>query len=217
MLSAEPYDWNVVIAGAWNVAILTPDGIKKRILVDSPPNAPVRIEVAVDAPGYFRVINSDGIIVVPTSPSLQFLTERSNKESLRKASIYAIRALEDLDKTPVVAAGVNIKYRFAELQDHLIELMQAPLDDALSDASFLIKGKSLKRSLVVGSGFVNIDLKQDELLAGAFDMNFHLSSQQPDELKGWLRNIEQFFSTSEKLLSSLKIATDQALVEASAP
>jgi hypothetical protein len=214
-MCAEPYEWNVVIAGAWNVAILTPDGIKKR-LFDLPASTPVRVEVAIDTPGYFRVVQ-DGLIVVPSPSSLQFLTERPDKDSLQKATRVAIVALKDLPQTPVVAAGVNIKYRFSELPNHLIEFMEAPIDGALSDANFAITARSMKRSLPVGTGIVNLELTQDESQAGALAMNFHLGSAKPDDLMAWLGMTEEFFSVSERVLSCMRVVAKPILRETEAP
>jgi hypothetical protein len=208
-MCAEPHEWNVVIAGAWNVAILTPDGIKKR-LFRTTASKTLRVDVAIDTPGYFRVIE-DGIIVIPSSSSLQVLTQRPDKKSLQKAAELASVALTELDQTPVVAAGVNIKYRFPELSNHLIDLIVAPVDEAFSDDGFVIKGKSLKRALAVGeAGVVNLEITQDESQAGSLTMNFHLASTKPEDLKAWLAKTEDFLAISERLLSCMKVqAADQ--------
>lgn len=214
-MCAEPHEWNVVIAGAWNVAILTPDGIKKR-LFRRDANAPIRVEVAIDAPGYFRVIE-DGIVVIPSPSGLQFITERPDKESLRKATRLAAVALSDLNQTPVVAAGVNIKYRFPELSDRLIDIIEAPIDGIFSDAGLVIKGRSLKRTFAVEkaeAGVLNLEITQDQAQAGSLTMNFHLPSTKPDELQAWLAKIEDFFKISEDLLSCMQIAAKATSTEA---
>ena len=50
----EPGDWNVVIVGHWNRAILTPQGIATRLL-QLPPETEIGIEVPMDAIGPYRV------------------------------------------------------------------------------------------------------------------------------------------------------------------
>jgi hypothetical protein len=50
----KPYDWNVVVLGHWNQAILTPQGIAER-LFQLPSETEIGIEVPMDAIGPFRV------------------------------------------------------------------------------------------------------------------------------------------------------------------
>ena len=64
-MQAIPVNWNVVVAAAWNLAILTPDGIRKRLL-ELDASTPIQVEVALDTPQSFRVIH-DGMIIVPSS------------------------------------------------------------------------------------------------------------------------------------------------------
>jgi hypothetical protein len=46
-MELEPFDWNVVIAAYWNRAILTPNGIAKR-LFKIPEGTAMEVEVPVD-------------------------------------------------------------------------------------------------------------------------------------------------------------------------
>ena len=59
----EPYDWNVVVLGHWNPAILTPQGISER-LFQLPTETEIGIEVPMDAIGPFRVSLGDLAVMV---------------------------------------------------------------------------------------------------------------------------------------------------------
>ena len=42
-MPAEPFSWNAVVVGAWNIAILSPDGVRRR-LFDLPEGTPIELE-----------------------------------------------------------------------------------------------------------------------------------------------------------------------------
>src|SRR5262245_15714431 len=111
VMPLEPYDWNVVVLGRWNRAILTPQGIASR-LFQLPPETEIGIEVPIDAIGPFRV--SHGKLTVMVSEAQLMVEARENNfPSLERAMRVARRAMEDLPRTPVFAAGFNIRVQGA--------------------------------------------------------------------------------------------------------
>lgn len=195
-MSAEPFSWNIVVIGAWNPAILTPDGIRRR-LFELPDGTPINVEVAVDRPGPFRVIH-DGLAVIPTPVSLEVTTTEPNIESLERASGLCVRALQSLPETPVSAAGVNIRYRFQEIPDQVLDLVRAPLDSALSDAGFQFSGSVTKRTLTHNAGVINVQIANNGP-EGTIEFNFHRDSTVPSELREWLSGVHSFVTLSDRI------------------
>src|SRR5437016_1158114 len=103
----EAYDWNVMVLGRWNRAILTPQGIASR-LFQLPPETEIGIEVPMDAIGPFRVSHEDLTVMVGGS-HLMVEARENDLPSLERALRVARRAMESLPETPVVAAGFNIR------------------------------------------------------------------------------------------------------------
>jgi hypothetical protein len=68
-MPAEPFSWNAVVVGAWNTAILSPDGVRRRIF-NLPDGTPIDLEIAIDRHGHFR-IGHDGLVVIPTGSRLE--------------------------------------------------------------------------------------------------------------------------------------------------
>src|SRR5437867_4460257 len=98
-----PADWNVIVIGRWNRAILTPQGIVTR-LFQLPPETDVGIEVPMDAIGPYRVIH-DGLVVMVSSSQLIVETQEHSFPSLQRAMHIASRAMTSLPETPMRAAG----------------------------------------------------------------------------------------------------------------
>lgn len=202
-MELQATDWNVVVVGAWNTAILTPDGIRKR-LFELPEGTPVDIEVAVDRPGYFRVRHG-GTLVTPSPTILDVMGGLGDYDSLSKACAVAKKALFNLPETPVAAAGINIRYRIDQLPDELIDLIKVSLDDDLSDRGYLIVGRTTKRTLALTPGVVNIEIAQGPDIEGVITINFHLDSTDTATLAAWIDRVEEFFNMSSKLLALLKL------------
>jgi hypothetical protein len=202
-MPAEPYSWNVVVVGAWNTAILSPDGVRRR-LFNLPEGTPIELEIAVDRPGNFR-IGHDGLVVIPTSSRLEVATRVPTPESLERACRLCQRALQGLPETPVSAVGVNVRYRFAELPDAVLDLVGAPVDGALADADFHVQGATTSRTVVVPPGAVNIKITHSQG-AGSLEFNFHRESAVAPELSEWLGRVQEFITLSDRLAAVLGVA-----------
>jgi hypothetical protein len=200
----EPFSWNAVVIGAWNLAILSPDGIRRR-LFELPDGIPIELELAVDRPGQFRV-GYEGMLIAPTSTSLEVAPRVFDSPGLTRACNLCSRALESLPETPVSAAGVNIRYRLSEVPNSLIDLVHAPIDSVLSDADFSVRDAVTKRVLDLSPGIVNLEITRLESGGGAVEFNFHRDSAVHTELRGWLQRVEEFITISERIADTIGVA-----------
>jgi hypothetical protein len=196
-MPVEPSTWNAVVIGAWNRAILTPDGVRRR-LFELPEATPIELEVAVDLPGPFRV-GHDGLIVIPAPGRLEVAVRIASPAALQRACVVCQRALASLPETPVSAAGVNIRYRLTEIPDAVLDLVRAPLDEALSDAGYEVPGSTIKRSVSLPPGVVNVQVGQTQTGGGTLEFNFHRESSVHRDLREWLGRAEEFVTLSDQL------------------
>lgn len=198
-MAGIPFDWNVVVVGAWNLAILTPNGVAQRILrLES--GTPVEVQVPLDQRAPIRVLHS-GLIVTPADGLLVISPARSSAAELERAATAAIHGLESLPETPFVAAGVNLRYRFTTLPERMVAMLESPIDDSLADASFVIAGSSLKRDLGWSEGTLNLDLHAERDSSGHILFNFHRQSPVKAELVAWLGMVESMVETTKDLLT----------------
>ncbi len=202
-MPAEPVEWNIVVVGAWNRAILTPDGIR-RLLFQIPDGTPIEVLFAIDKPGVYRVSN-DGLIVEPSSGRLLIDAAQATEDSLLRAATVCTRAIQALPATPITAVGVNIRYRFGEIPNHMIDLISAPADTALSDAGFQIVESSLSRTVPQDSGVVNMKVSKLRDGSAKMEFNFHLGSTNPDDLIAWLARTPDFLQLSDRLSGVLGV------------
>lgn len=202
-MPAQPNNWNIIISGAWNLAILTPNGISKR-LFDLPTGTPLEVQVAIDQPGPYRVVH-DGVTVAPSPQQLELSVQTNDLASLEKASQIGRKALNVLPETPVAAAGINIRYFLNDFSDKLLDLLKTPIDDVYSDENFTISNSITQRSLELNPGVINIEINQGRDGSGVVLMNFHCASSLPNELDQWLSRTGEFLGVAQKLLDALDI------------
>lgn len=193
----EPFNWTAVVIGAWNPAILSPNGVTRR-LFELPADTPVELQIAVDRPGLFRV-SHDGIIVAPTTTRLEVTSSVANTEGLSRACVLCQRALRSLPETPVTAVGINVRYRFAEIPNNVLDMVRAPLDEALSDAGHLVQATAANRSVTLAPGVIKMQISTDDSGGGRFEFNFHKESTVPAELIAWLERVDEFINISDEL------------------
>ena len=182
-MNLEPFDWNVVIVGYWNRAILTPAGIGRR-LFELEDGIPVLVEVPMDGLAPHRVKYSDLTVTAETS-RLVVHADVPKYELLDRARKIAVRAIESLPGTPLSAAGFNIRMRIKEPSDELLTSLMSGVDNSLSDAGFEIHSRSLRRRLKLQDGLLNLDIEESEDFSVV--LNFDRQSSKKGDLITWLQ------------------------------
>lgn len=189
----EAADWNVVIIGRWNRAILTPSGIAKR-LFQVTDETPLEVLVPLDQSTPPHVKLGD-IIVVAGSDRLLVQSTAHTFAGLSRAMEIARRAIESLPETPLSAAGMNVRFKSTESIEALQRITSHEMDSRLSDEGFKIRGRSIRRTVEWKDGQINISVDSDMDDHGGqtytIMLNFHRGSSSIDELKTWLSASDQ--------------------------
>ncbi len=127
-MAGKAADWNVVVVGSWNLAILTPAGITQRLFGLKDGETTI-VELPLEAPGPYRV-SHNGVTVVPSPGRLEVVPRESTNEGLVAAAEIAARAVSALPETLFQAAGVNIRFRFDSVPDVLVRGSSAAADSS---------------------------------------------------------------------------------------
>ena len=191
--------------GAWNPAILTPNGIRRR-LFKLENEIPIAIEVNLDEPQQYRVVHQD-IGVVVTKDQVTVDLRSISPQGLQRAAEVVVNAIESLEQTPLRAAGVNLRYVGDRFDASLREKLRSPLDDLL-EGQHLTIASATKRSLEMKPGLLNLDLRE-ETERVVVEFNFHLGSTEGSALCSWLRRNQEFYAEAGKIMSELGIETGE--------
>lgn len=202
-------DWNVIIVGRWNRAILTPAGIAKRVFkLDDPKQ--VMVAVPLDGVSPYQVQHpTQNIIAMTDETRLRIHLVEPGYEALDYAKLSGICALESLPETPVAAAGFNIDFHAPELSPEQASLVSSSVDTRLAGLGCAIAGRTLARSLEYEGGRLNVNI------TGALEefklcCNFHRSSENMDELKAWLATpLDGVQSIVEGILAALDLQIEE--------
>lgn len=179
----EPIDWNVVVLGFWNRAILTPAGIGRRLFrVEE--GTPLQVEIPLEGLAPYRV-RHDGLIVTADSGRLVVATESPSFPSLERAMTAAATAIDSLPETPLSAAGFNTRYHIHEPPADLTAACMMSLDHRISEADLTISGRQVHRTIKFGEGVLNLEIRDDTV--ARVSLNFHLGSTSSNALKTWLQ------------------------------
>lgn len=179
-----PNDWNVVVVGHWNRAILSPAGIAKR-LFGLAAGTPVQVLVPLDVVAPYHV-RHENITVIPGSDRLIVAPVHDTFENLIEATVVTRRALEDLPQTPVFAAGLNLTYKSDAEVVVLRQVTASQWDDRLSDKNFVIASRSVVRSVKWRDATINVTVTVEPTGASSVTFNFDYKSLSSEAIRKWL-------------------------------
>ncbi|MGD9161455.1 MAG: hypothetical protein PVG39_23785, partial [Desulfobacteraceae bacterium] len=155
MTELKAFNWNAVVVGKWNPAILTPKGVAKEIF-EKDENEPIDVLVPLDAMSPYKV-RIDDLFISADFERLIIDCEKNDWKSLEKAMKYSHKAIDALPKTPLTAAGFNVRYELLEdPEESFFELLEIPLDNLFSDKGLQINRREVRRSLQWEDGLINL-------------------------------------------------------------
>ena len=209
-MSIEPFDWNIVIVGRWNRAILTPGRIAEKIFGLDPTKG-VFVDVPLDGLSPYRVkAPQQEIMIVTENNQLIIQLLKLDFETLEKGLNAGIRVLEWLPETPLSAAGFNIRFKTTEPIKELTELLGSPVDSKLGNIGYTqISKRTITRSVDYEKGLLNLTIAQDNedfiLL-----LNFHRGSNVNNDLKEWLHiPVSKIMETVQNLTKLLGLKVEE--------
>ena len=202
----EPLDWNVVVIGRWNRAILTPRGIAKR-LFDLAEGTKVEIGMSVDAVGPYRV-RHENMTVMVDEYRLIVEPRESDHKSLEAAMKIAWRALDQLPETPVAAAGYNLRFRCpldSEAAKPLVESTELLWDGRFAESGYKVLNREVTWTVGWDAGKIRANLTRDqEARETQLGLNFERSSAEIEDLKFWMEMpIERIIEQQGRLFGSI--------------
>jgi len=184
MSEIKAIQWNSVVVGKWNPAILTPKGISD-LIFDKPTEEPLEVFVPLNAFGPFKV-KIDDLLLSADFDRLIIDCEKSVWETIERSRQYCCKAIDVLPKTPLAAAGFNVRYELSEPEEQFIDILNLPLDEKLSDNNFKITGRETRRTFTWKNGSINLHIVKSETTQYDILINFNKNSNNNDELKAWL-------------------------------
>lgn len=195
----QPGNWNIVVLGAWNRAILTPAWIATTVL-GLPKDSPLDVMIPLDAFAPFQV-RHQGLTVIPAPGQLLVLVEEPKAEVLGRAMESVLRALDDLPRTPVRACGINIQYSSAEPSAALLERTRCKTEQLLSETGYELQVRRRGETLAFGEGAINIVADIPTTGQCTVTLNFDRQSTDLNDILAWLkRPPAEYISEAEKIL-----------------
>jgi len=208
-MKLEPFDWNIVIVGRWNTAILTPGRIAEKIFEIKPPTG-IFVNVPLDGISPYMVKDPQQEIVIVTEYNrLIIQIVKMDYETVQKGLKAGLKVLEWLPETPLTAAGFNIRYKTSEPIQELIDIFPSQIDSKLGSIGYTqISARAIIRSIGFGDGVLNLTIaKDDEDFTLLF--NFHRQSNSNDGLKEWMRTpVNKISDTVQSITKVLGIKVE---------
>ena len=180
-----PDNWNTVIVGKWNPAILTPKWIAHS-LFDKPENTVCEVYVPIDGVSPLRV-KIDDLFVSCDSSRLVIDCCTPDIFALEKSRSIAAKAVENLPVTPFQAVGFNIRYHFTDPTEDFIQRLQVVLDERLSFREYKLLGKGLQREIEFEEGRLLMQIHYQDITAGNIFFNFERKTPSSAQIAEWLR------------------------------
>ena len=180
-----PDNWNAVVAGRWNRAILTPSGIAHR-LFELVEGTNIEVLMPLDEIGRYQV-KHDRCIVEVTKQHLLVQPVESSFENLHIASDICCKALASLPETPLTAVGINIRYAVSQDCQSIRNILTHASDLWLADHDETLVGRSHRRSLSFKQGMINIEVSTLDGTEYSILFNVERASKSRSELTEWLR------------------------------
>lgn len=181
-LKPKTEGWTLVVVGAWNTRIFTPEWVG-RALFES---GELTTEVGFTPGQSILRYTHEGVIVIPRDERVIVGVKETGAEPLRRAEDVVLRLLTMLPHTPVTAFGVNLSFREARPKPDLTEIFRAT-DHGRLASKYEVGRIELVRTLQVEGGALNLKHAFDDGRV-EIDFNFHhpatTAAQVAERLRG---------------------------------
>lgn len=194
--------WSIVVAGAWNVRLFTPEWLSQNVLESKNLNIEMGIGAGIQA---WRFLTEDSIFI-PGDDKVILGVRSADIEVLKKSEPYARKLLELLPHTPIAGIGINFGFTCETPSDKLTQLFNLSDVQNLSKLGYQINDCTIARSLKIQNSAQNMNAKL-ALNNGVvqLDFNHHFAAKSAGEAKEFLvgTRVEEAFKRTIKFLADM--------------
>lgn len=202
MHPGKPFNWDIVVVGAWNPSILTPDWVREHMF-EAPAGTSVEVQVALDRPAPMR-IRHEGVTVTPAADRLIGACTSNDDDSIKQVGVVLGRAVLALPRTPLAAAGVNRRYRFNAIPPTVADVVCSPLDEKLTSNGRPPVVRIVKRRIAWNDGHLNLEIAVDEAEpVGTITFNYELISNDAESLGKWVGQTDDMARDAREILNNI--------------
>jgi len=195
---------NIVIVGAWNTAILSPNWLRLHF-----PDIIKSEKIKIDAsfgPSSSFVFNLDDIKLFPSSNRLMIAATKKTQSTYEKVKKLAQGILELLPHTPITSIGHNIAYNVRDnnirilTDDHDLQEKEIYREILNKD----IIARNIKHTIPSENHYLNIEyrISRDEKI---IDFNFHYDNNSQELLSKSVNSFVQNIEYSNNLIKKLVV------------
>src|SRR5690606_9222322 len=164
--------WNIVLAGAWNNAIINPKWLGQHVFK----NDRVKFDMLMPVEGDQRVMRftEHGVQIVMEGGRLLLSPLGISAESMDAVESTAVSILELLDHTPIAACGINYAWKFDQRPDELAWISTLGDSDKLAEVKAVAETKVHRRLEGIGDhGEPVLNFQLWDKPDGSFEIKFN--------------------------------------------
>jgi hypothetical protein len=190
-------DWTLVLAGRWNVDILSPDWVAQTIFDATN----CEIQMTLDGVRNSLSYIFEDVVFFPQDNRVVLNVRRADEKCLRAAENAALKLTQALPVTPVKGVGFNFGYTEDNPDSELLKLFQSEDTAKLLDLSLQEERITIAKQMKFGNSILTLSLISFE---GRVDviLNYHFDTSgniKPSDCLG--ENAVKFEEHAKQLLS----------------
>lgn len=160
---------NVVVSGAWNRRLFTPQWIKEEFAGASD----VLLELAIGNPSVPILLSYAGLKLQVSNDRLIVSGSEASDVELKRVQEFMSGILSRLKHTPVIGVGINFQWNAPEPDPPLLGLFDLPDNQRLADNGVVIESVNITRSTVWKERVLNLRLNLTTSGTVECHVNFH--------------------------------------------
>jgi hypothetical protein len=150
--------WTIVIVGAWNVRIFSPEWVSEKLFAKKP------IETEINFTSDIRRIRyrSESLVLIPLDDRVIIGARNISDDTLIEAEKVATLVLDLLSHTPILSLGINFSFLENKPSGELVSLFNISDGGQISNSGCKLLKTDIIRNLEVEGGILNLRLSLEE-------------------------------------------------------
>jgi hypothetical protein len=159
---------SLVIVGAWNPAIFTPQWAQEHIFPSDD-----RIDGEIALPEHVLRLTAGDMVLLVKPDRVEFRPKSVLEDNLARTERTAIRLLSRLQDTPVTAFGINFRFQVPDPSRTIDEILEVPEGERVRELGAAVESVSVKRRVIWEEFVVNVSVSRDGGIPPAISFNHH--------------------------------------------